>query len=246
MAYSRSVPAARPSGAALLFGWMGGALFAASLGVFFYSYELRYPRQIATPSVGAFTFDVLLFTIFALHHSLLARTPAKRWLARRAPVWLERPLFTWTASLLFIVVCIAWRPPGGSWYSLPQPWRGAGYALQAVGLVLGAAGSAAVDVLDLAGVRQILASRAANAPAHTPLKTNGVFGIVRHPLYLGWALFVLAAPTMTASRALFAIVSTGYLAMAIPLEEQSLVNVFGDEYRAYQRRTRWRMLPGIW
>jgi protein-S-isoprenylcysteine O-methyltransferase Ste14 len=57
---------------------------------------------------------------------------------------------------------------------------------------------------------------------------------------------VFAAPEMTTSRLLFAIVSTFYLVVAIPLEEGSLVAAFGDKYRAYQRQLRWRLLPGIW
>jgi protein-S-isoprenylcysteine O-methyltransferase Ste14 len=74
----------------------------------------------------------------------------------------------------------------------------------------------------------------------------GLYGLVRHPLYLGWALMVFGAPDMTATRALFAVVSTGYLALAIPWEERGLLLTFGAGYAAYQRQVRWRMLPWIY
>jgi protein-S-isoprenylcysteine O-methyltransferase Ste14 len=44
----------------------------------------------------------------------------------------------------------------------------------------------------------------------------------------------------------FASISTLYLAIAIPWEERELVKTFGAEYRAYQGRVRWRMVPGIY
>jgi protein-S-isoprenylcysteine O-methyltransferase Ste14 len=76
--------------------------------------------------------------------------------------------------------------------------------------------------------------------------TTGLFGFVRHPIYLAWILMVFAVHPMTNSRLLFAVISTVYLIVAIPLEEASLVEAFGDKYRAYQQQVRSRLLPGIW
>jgi protein-S-isoprenylcysteine O-methyltransferase Ste14 len=43
-----------------------------------------------------------------------------------------------------------------------------------------------------------------------------------------------------------AVVSSAYLIVAIPWEERSLVDAFGDGYRAYQRRVPRRLIPGVW
>ena len=51
---------------------------------------------------------------------------------------------------------------------------------------------------------------------------------------------------MTGTRLSFAVISTTYLMLAIPFEERSLVEVFGEEYVQYQRTVRWRMIPGIY
>jgi methanethiol S-methyltransferase len=237
----------RPGIGALVCAWTGAAAFLVSLLVFLYLYGIAYGRASdAGPARRAIVIDILLFSVFALHHSLLARTGLKRRIARIVPEWLERSAFTWVASALFLVVCLAWQPVDGLVYSLDGMWRLAGYTAQLTGILLVAAGASAIDVLDLAGVRQVLDARAGDRRGRVALKTNGAYGLVRHPVYFGWTLLVFGAPHMTATRALFAIVSTLYLAIAIPFEERSLVDVFGDAYRRYQRITRWRMIPGIW
>jgi methanethiol S-methyltransferase len=239
---------AAPRSLAVLVTWSGAALFAASLLFFLYCYLVRYGIPARTgDAIAASAFDVVLFSIFALHHSLFARPRFKGMVRRVVPPELERSLYTWVASLLFIGVCAWWRPLPGVLYDIPDVWRFLAYAAQAAGIVLTVRASAKLDVLDLAGVRAVqLAFQPAGAIRHVPLETTGLYGFVRHPLYFAWALFVFAAPTMTATRALFAFVSTAYLAAAIPWEERSLIQTFGADYEAYRRKVRWRMVPWVY
>jgi methanethiol S-methyltransferase len=236
-----------PGFASVAFAWLGGATFVASLLVFLYDYQVSYGTARASQWPWAvMAADVVLFSLFGLHHSAFARTGVKRLVTRAFPPWLERSIYTWVASILFLIVCLAWQPLPGVLYAVRGGWRVIGYLVQLVGFLLTALASEAIDVLDLAGVRQVLDARDRVPPHHAPLETRGVYRLVRHPLYFGWALFVFGVPTMTATRALFAIVSTAYLVIGIPFEERSLLAVFGDEYRAYQQRTRSRMIPGVW
>jgi protein-S-isoprenylcysteine O-methyltransferase Ste14 len=227
--------------------WAGGLLFVISLAVYLYAYLVRFGRPTAAgPIIQPVALDAGLFTLFAAHHSLFARIGLKRWVERNAPAELERSIYTWISSSLFLVVCLGWRPVPGVLYELHGWAAWPGYALQLAGILLIVLASASIDVLDLAGVRQVMDVHRGRPPRHVPLETGGVYVIVRHPIYFGWALFVLGAPHMTATRFVFAVISTAYLAVAVPWEERSLAAVFGDEYRAYQRRVRWRMLPGIY
>jgi methanethiol S-methyltransferase len=232
------------------FAWTGAAAFLGSLLFFLYQYLVTFGR--ATPT-GAWlppaAVNLALFSVFALHHSLLARTPMREAVRRIAPPALERALYTWTASILFFIVCYGWQPVPGVLYAAPNGWRWTGYAVQLTGLILAHLGSAAIDVLDLAGVRQVMtATQRRDLPdaEHAPLKTDGVYGFVRHPIYFGWFLLVFGTPVMTATRLVFAVISTAYLAIAVPWEERSLVEVFGERYEGYRARVRWRMLPGIY
>ena len=183
--------------------------------------------------------NVLLFTVFALHHSVMARTGARAWIARLFPPELERSIYVWIASVLFLGVCWMWQPlPGVIWQT-----RGPGiilYIAQAFGVALTIAAARIVGIWELAGVTQ------PDPAKPIEFRAAGPFAIVRHPIYLGWVLMVFATTTMTTSRMLFAVTSTAYLVAAIPLEERSLLNTHRDAYGAYQKQMRWRLIPFVW
>jgi len=234
---------------ALVIAWTGAAIFAASLAWFVYCYLWRFGQPApAGPVAGPIVANVLLFSVFALHHSVLARSGAKQVVHGIVPPELERSIYTWVSSILFLAVCAWWQPVPGVIYELTGPWRILGGAVQLAGLALTIRASAALDVLDLAGVRAVARPAGTNSPERStpPLKTRGLYAFVRHPLYFAWTLFVFGAPTMTGTRASFAIVSTAYLMLAIPWEERELVAAFGQQYEDYRRRVTTRMIPWVY
>jgi protein-S-isoprenylcysteine O-methyltransferase Ste14 len=233
----------------LLFAWLAAAAFAGSLGFFLYAYLVLF--GLPTPSgvhraglAVPIVWDLLLFTAFALHHSVFARTGIKQLVKRWTSPALERAVYSLAASVLFVMVCWWWQPVPGMAWQLDGGWRWLGYAVQLAGILVTFVGARALDVLDLAGVRQVMSVGVAR-PFKTALKTNGVYGLVRHPLYFGWTLLVFGAPDMTATRLVFAAISTLYLVVAIPFEERSLIETFGPDYASYQRKVRWRIIPGL-
>jgi protein-S-isoprenylcysteine O-methyltransferase Ste14 len=231
----------------LAFAWLATALFAVSLGYFLYAYLFTFGVTTVTAAGGGWSaalINLALFTGFAVHHSLFARTRFKRMVSAAVSPALERAVYTVVASLLFLLVCMCWRHVPGVLYAVPAPWRWAGYAVQVSGIWLTFAASRALDVFDLSGVRQAAVQH--GSTRGPGLITSGVFGIVRHPLYFGWALFVFGTPDMTLTRLTFAVISTAYLALAIPFEERSLVETFGVQYESYRRQVRWRMVPFLY
>jgi len=244
MAASMTRTVAPVGSAGRAFAWLGAGLFVVSLAYFLYSYAVTFGRVAASAGSGAIapvTVNLALFTVFAVHHSVMARTAAKQWLAAHVPPALERSLYVWVGSLLFLWTCAAWQPVPGVLWDAPAALRLPLHGLQLVGVWLTLRSAAVIDVWDLAGIRQ--AEGRGRLPA---FKVVGPYHVVRHPIYLGWALITFAAPLMTGTRLAFAVISTLYLVVAIPFEERSLVETFGEEYRAYQRRVRWRIVPGIY
>lgn len=228
----------------LIAAWGGGAAFVASLLYFLYFYFVRLGWSGA--SGGWFqplAMNVTLFALFAIHHSVMPRRRMKAWFRSVAPAMLERSAYVWVASVLLVIVCVAWQDLPGMAYRFTGAWAWVLRVLQVAGIVLTIRASARLDVLDLAGIRQ---AQARHPRQLVPLQLSGPYTLVRHPIYLGWVVMVFAAPDMTFNRLAFATISTLYLFIATPIEERSLEQAFGETYREYRRKVRWRIVPGIY
>jgi len=219
------------------FVWLGGALFVGALALCVWWYLFDLGRSQPPGGPAAIAANSALFAIFALHHTLFARDFAKRWIGSLAPD-LIRSLYVYAASLLLILVCVAWRPIGGELYTASGAAAVVLIAVELAGIWCIARAVARIDPLELAGIRE--ASRGEG------LQTSGVYAIVRHPIYFGWVLAVFGTPHMTGDRLAFAIMTTAYLVVAVPFEERSLSRSFGEVYARYQRDVRWRMIPFIY
>lgn len=230
---------------ARLAAWTGGAVFVAALLYYAWFFFVRLGRPVPPDEAHAlwpaFGVNLLLFGAFAAHHSVMARSGAKRWLAARLAPSLERTAYNWVASLLFVAVCAWWWRVPGTVYELQGAWYGVAVGAQALGVAFTLRGAAVLDVFELAGIRQ---AHGDTRPA--AFRVVGPFRYVRHPIYLGWILIVFGTPLMTVDRLVWAVISTTYLLLAIPWEERSLVETFGDPYRDYQRQVRWRVIPFVY
>ncbi len=112
----------------------------------------------------------------------------------------------------------------------------------------GRQGSAAVaavvmiDHFDFVGLRQA-ASRPGDYRPPT-FRERWLYAWVRHPLMLGLLIAFWVTPSMTGGHLLFAIASTGYIAVGVYFEERGLRRHLGEAYRDYARRTP-AIVPGL-
>lgn len=80
------------------------------------------------------------------------------------------------------------------------------------------------------------------------LKRDGLFGVVRHPSYLGLEMILLAFALHSRTWACFAaffIPSTAAVLYRIHVEETALRQAFGADYEDYCRRTK-QLIPGVY
>ena len=80
------------------------------------------------------------------------------------------------------------------------------------------------------------------------LVTDGPYRWVRHPLYTVATLLLTSLSLITANWfiGLMTVLAISMIGLVvIPREEANLIEAFGDDYRAYQKRTG-RVLPRLW
>jgi methanethiol S-methyltransferase len=225
-----------------LAGWLGGVAFAASLAACGWWYFVGLGDVVTGSRLPALARDAALLAMFAVHHSVFARETVKRRLAW-VPRHLVRTSYVWVSSALLVVVIVCWQPIGGEVYQARDWMKPVLWFVQLAGVALIWRAVAGLNPLDLAGIREA----AGLPPARRELlRIDGPYRWVRHPVYLGWVLLFFGVPHMTADRLAFAALTSLYLVVAIPLEERSLVQTFGDEYVRYGTRVRWRMVPFVY
>lgn len=180
----------------------------------------------------------LLFLLFASHHSLWPRARVKARMVAALGAARERPAYVVVASALLWTLCAGWQPLGGRCYELSGGWAGLARGVQFSALLVTVAALRSTDGLALIGWHA--------TPRTASMSESGPYRYVRHPLYAGTLLALLASPTMTPDRAWLSGLMGLYVLLAIPLEERSLLGTLGEPYSAYRTRVRARLVPGLY
>ncbi|MBR0878050.1 protein-S-isoprenylcysteine O-methyltransferase Ste14 [Bradyrhizobium japonicum] len=239
--------------AILLYAIVSYAVFTAS-----FLYALGFvgnyvvPKSIDTSiDVGApanlgeaIVVNLLLMSLFAIQHSVMARPAFKRWWAGVLPIACQRSTYVLLSSLILLLLFWQWRP-------IPAPvWQASGVTawlltgVHWLGWLIAFASTCMIDHFDLFGLRQALVALRGAEISGQSFRTPLLYKIVRHPLMLGFLLAFWATPEMTSGHLLFAIANTAYILVALQFEERDLIAEFGATYQDYRRRVP-MLLPRI-
>ena len=181
--------------------------------------------------------DAGLLLLFAVQHSVMPRPGFKRRLARVLPVEAERSTFVLVSALLLGLLFWQWRPlPGEIWTVSDQPWVALLWTLYALGWVVVVAATFMVDHWDFTGLRQARWDPAGGPYTGPGFSERWLYAWIRHPLMLGLLVAFWATPRMTVGHLLFAVASTGYIAVGVRLEERDLRRTLGAAYDEYADR----------
>jgi len=210
---------------------------------------LGVPKTIDTGAIvplgEALAVNVLLMSLFAVQHSVMARRQFKEWWTQFVPATVERSTYVLLASCALILLFWQWRPIPTVVWEVANPKLAmtiVGGSL--VGWLLVLASTFMINHFELFGVHQVVNNLSGRPVVAPHFKTPALYKLVRHPIYLGFIIAFWAAPVMTVGHLLFAAVTTAYIFVGIALEERDLVKLFGDEYIRYRQRV--SMLIPFW
>jgi protein-S-isoprenylcysteine O-methyltransferase Ste14 len=193
-------------------------------------------RALTAPIGEAIAVDVALVALFGVQHSVMARQGFKRWWTRFVPPSIERTTYVLLSSGVLLLLYWQWRTMPAVLWDVRQPAaRLAVWAVFWLGWAIAFASTFMINHFDLFGLRQVYLAWREKPYTELGFRTHLFYRLVRHPLMLGFLIAFWAAPTMTAGHVLFSIAMTGYILIALQIEERSLVAAIGEEYRSYRR-----------
>lgn len=174
-----------------------------------------------------------VWAAFGSAHSILARECPKHWLKRHTGRWMR---LMWNAIATLQLAAVIWigravipHPPA---FHRPT-WLIAAQVLSALlGLLILILASRSYDMGRFLGTAQL---RHATWDDDEPFSAAGPLRWVRHPLYLG-SILLLVAATANARDLATLVCATAYIVIGLRFEEAALLRRLGPDYQAYRQR----------
>ncbi len=191
-----------------------------------------------SPFLESLIINLLLLSLFAIQHTIMARPAFKKWITRFISPNIERSTFVLLSSLALLLMYWQWRP------LTTVVWQAENETVSMIltgvfvfGWLVVFLSTFMINHFELFGLKQIVEYFKNKQPQAPTFQVNYFYKIVRHPIMLGFIIAFWAAPMMTVGHLLFAIITTVYILIAIKyLEEKDLRNAIGSEYVEYQKR----------
>jgi methanethiol S-methyltransferase len=200
------------------------------------------PKSIDAGVESTISFSILvnalLLSLFAVQHSVMARSSFKKVLTKIIPQAMERSTYVLLSSLILLLLYWQWQPlPEVVWSIENETISTIVIVLFFVGWLIVFLSTFMINHFELFGLEQIY-NNLKNKPSKPLIFTTRFFyGIVRHPIMLGFIIAFWATPTMTVGHLFFAVMTTIYIYITVKfLEEKDLRKFIGEDYDEYMKK----------
>jgi protein-S-isoprenylcysteine O-methyltransferase Ste14 len=186
----------------------------------------------------ALLINVLLLSVFAIQHSIMARPAFKKWITSIISPAIERSTYVIWSSLALILIYWQWQP------MKTIIWEAENHTVALLltgvfffGWLVVSLSTFMISHFELFGLTQVFDNLKNQQTQNPKFQTNYLHKIVRHPIMLGFIIAFWATPLMTSGHLIFAITTTLYILIAVKyLEEKDLRKSIGKEYEEYQKK----------
>jgi len=191
-----------------------------------------------TESTGltAVIINLVLLSIFAIQHSVMARPAFKaRWIKIIGEP-AERSTYILLTSLALLLIFWKWQPINTLVWEVENSTIAILIiGISAIGWGIVLLSTFMISHFELFGLTQIFDNFKNRTSQSPKFQTNFLYKIVRHPIMLGFIIAFWVTPVMTVGHLLFASITTVYILIAVKyLEEKDLRKTLGEKYEDYQ------------
>lgn len=189
------------------------------------------------PLVYALLINVILLSVFALQHSIMARPAFKKWFTKFIDPAIERSTYVLLSSLALLLIYWKWQPlKTVIWEVQNDKLAFLLIGLFFSGWLIVLLSTFMISHFQLFGLTQIYDNFKDRQTPNPKFQIKYFYTLVRHPIMLGFIIAFWATPTMTLGHLVFSLVTTVYILVAIKyLEEKDLRKVLGVDYENYQK-----------
>jgi len=202
----------------------------------FMSYYIDKP--IVLLDTNAIIVDISLLLLFALQHSIMARSFFKDGLFSNVSDAVKASSYSVASSVCLLAIFYFWQPLEGYVWSFESGFLF--WSLTCVYVcswLIAFLATFVIDHFELFGLHQGYRLLKNIPQKESPFKIAYFYKYVRHPIQAGTLLGLWATPSMSYTHLLLSVGMSVYIFIGLYFEERSLVSLFGKEYEEYKKST---------
>jgi len=219
-------------------GYLAGQASLLYLVGFFIDFAV--PKGISGGEPGPIILSIMinfgLVLLFGLHHSITARASFKRWWTQFVPKPIERATYLYMTAIMTFGLVYFWQPiPYTVWHVTDPLGEVALYVTYGLVWVMMLAATFQFGHFGFFGLAQAWENLRASKPSSPGFAVKFLYGVVRHPISLGWMIMAWTTPHLTGGHVVFSVATFVYICVATPFEEADLIDELGARYRDYRK-----------
>ncbi|MFT5659726.1 MAG: protein-S-isoprenylcysteine O-methyltransferase Ste14 [Sulfurimonas sp.] len=191
-------------------------------------------NPIITLDINPIFLNTSLLLLFALQHSIMARSFFKDKLLKNISNGVKSANYSLASSICLIIMFYFWQPIEGVLWDFQSDvvfWSIT--IVYIVGWITAFLATFIIHHFELFGLYQGYRVLRNIPEPEVKFQVNYFYKYVRHPIQSGTLVGLWATPYMSHTHLFLSMGMTIYVLIGLHYEEKSLINTFGDKYKKY-------------